>query len=95
MQGFNEWYDISCNIGNNSTLIQITELPNKGVREVTNDIGIMSQHEGADVHEKDLVFRTHLLGRQSLSKECHKFCNTVGISYSHGTLFVEKERQTL
>ena len=59
MQGINECYNISCNIGNNSTLMRITELPNKGVREVTNDIRIMSQREWLDIHKKDLILCTH------------------------------------
>ena len=42
MQGINEWYNMSCNIGNNSTLIRMMTLLNKGVWKVTNDSGIKS-----------------------------------------------------
>ena len=62
MQRMNETYNINGNILNNSILIRIMELSNKGIREVTNGIGIMSQQEWADVHEKDLIHYTHRFG---------------------------------
>ena len=95
MQGINNWYNISCNIGNNSTLIRILELPNKGVREVTNDIGIMSQQEEVDIYKKDLILHTHRSGGGLCKKNVTHFVTRRVVPKLMALLLGKNERQTL
>ena len=94
MQRINEWYNMSCNIESNSTLIWLTELRNKRVREVTNDIGIMSQREWPIVYKKDLIFCTHHSGGGLHQKNVTHFVTQWVVPEVMALLFGENKRQT-